>query len=95
MSDGARTGATNQTANCCPRQRNTAIQKQPRVMNPARKSQIPKPMPTSAIVIKAKICHRRPPNRISLIVVSKKRPVYSLFSFGQLLVNAVTAEVKS
>ncbi len=93
MSDGARTGATNQTANCSPRERKTTIQRQPRVMNPARKSQTPKPMPTSAIVIKAKICHRRLPNRISHIVVLKKRLVDSPFSFGQLLVNAETGHV--
>jgi hypothetical protein len=84
MSDGALTGATSQTVNCCPRQRKTAIQKQPRVMNPARKSQIPKPMPTSAIVIKAKICHPRLPNRIPHIVVLKRRSVDSVFFFGQL-----------
>jgi hypothetical protein len=58
-SDGILTGAMDQTANCCPRQRNTPIQTQPRVMKLARRSQIPKPTPMSAIVIKAKICHRR------------------------------------
>jgi hypothetical protein len=58
-SEGVLTGAMDQTANCCPRQRNTPIQTQPRVMKPARRSQIPKPTPMSAIVIKAKICHRR------------------------------------
>jgi hypothetical protein len=53
-------------------------------MNPAWKSQIPKPMPTSAIVINTKICHLRLPNRMPHIVVLKRSFVDSLFFFGQL-----------
>jgi hypothetical protein len=37
-------------------------------MKPARRSQIPKPTPTSAIVIKAKICHRRLPTMYPLMM---------------------------
>jgi len=58
-SDGDRLGATSHTANCCPRQRNIPTQRLPRIVKPARNSQIPKTTPTSDISIRARTCQRR------------------------------------